>query len=855
MAALVCGLTLGLTSCKPNEDDLNPEEKAHKEAEKLNKFWDIASQLVNPLSYTTDYAEKTFEPTIGEPSTGDPQTRIVATNSAAAAAQRFAQLVCVEKGIDENTKTYTYDDPDVGTLVYNKVSDGTAWATVDVNIKQIPHLTKIIYRSPDQGDTNGSFKGRAYYRFGDVIARTVTAASGQQVDEYWVCVRPSFGPEDKGESHWMTTSPLPEDNVWSYKGSNGTTYRVPTGLGTNKEQMQNFAEMVYAICFPRAWSDSIDKYSTESFWGPGGLPIFHDFHKSKKQYHNIYFWQRVQDAWKKKGITNALFGKDFDQIAKMVSADRNRNDGLNFLYSGYSWNTWTTNGPTLYVANYKNGAKEKGNMHVESLLKVQKDVIDKKNPSNNLTFDITTLCTGISPEIVHQKFFGNMDPHYVVRFAKGSDLLTVGSYEVRSPISNNGQFREVYNYNKENNIVDLLGDPEISDPITVVPDNPNDPNYVSNAPEKGVAGTYLPGDVVKDQNGNRWICLNGSPHSPMSPSISDNRATFVTFDFNGIDTSGKTIPGLIKEDNLVLEGYLFAEGVENLFQQMTDYQMEKNRDGKLGKIGQHILDYAGVDMRKIFAPHDSTWHFQDQKTMSYYDSKSVSEGFSFAYDDGQTGRQAICRFIYDATQSGSHRDKCFGKNKDGEYVHFQDMYFRFYKYYETYDPSRMTLKPEEQSVGMTLWHTLWAKSNDKMALQDVTSNDLVSRYAARDKWVRLPWSGSAQRQQPRTTVETSAMPADFLWQNGGFRTQKTNMFNEPVLFFRLMYVEDDGGKVPNLVSTDGRQLTVVHMQNDAYLYNMFAQASWCLLSDAVRQNCTTFDNQQVVVPSPTGFVR
>ena len=96
---------------------------------------------------TDDYANATFEPTIGSEDPDNPQVRIVATNTADAAARRFGYLVGVD-GIDEQTQTYTWSDPDVGTLTYNKVTDGTAWATVDVSIPQVPHPRASSTASP-----------------------------------------------------------------------------------------------------------------------------------------------------------------------------------------------------------------------------------------------------------------------------------------------------------------------------------------------------------------------------------------------------------------------------------------------------------------------------------------------------------------------------------------------------------------------------------------------------------------------------------------------------------------------------------------------------------------------------------
>ena len=135
----------------------------------------------------------------------------------------------------------------------------------------------------------------------------------------------------------------------------------------------------------------------------------------------------------------------------------------------------------------------------------------------------------------------------------------------------------------------------------------------------------------------------------------------------------------------------------------------------------------------------------------------------------------------------------------------------------------------EASVGMTKWQARWAISEDKMYLDDVASQQMVNKYAAVDKWVRLPQPAPNDFEipgAPRTQAEASARPGDYLWKNGNFATAKTSIFNEPVLFLRLMYVEDNGGKTPNLVSTDGRRLHIVHMQDDDYFYASYFQGQW-----------------------------
>ena len=71
-ALLVGGLSLAATSCKDDDKDNgngNGEQTAEEiAAEDANTFWAVAANLVSPFDVTTEYENKTFEPTIGSPS-------------------------------------------------------------------------------------------------------------------------------------------------------------------------------------------------------------------------------------------------------------------------------------------------------------------------------------------------------------------------------------------------------------------------------------------------------------------------------------------------------------------------------------------------------------------------------------------------------------------------------------------------------------------------------------------------------------------------------------------------------------------------------------------------------------------
>ena len=836
MAALVCGLSLNITSCKDDDkddtSDDGQEQLSEEQQEQNNVSYAILDNLADLSSANDNFLAQTFEPTIGTADDGDAGTRIVNTNDMETAAMRFADLVGVD--INENTASYTWTDDELGTMTYTKTNDGKSWAMVDVNIKQVPHLQKIIYRSPEQADNNGKFKGTAYYRFGDVVQKK--NAEGTQ--EYWICVRPAFGPEGKDKSHWVTIDALPKENVWTYTGSNGINYALPTGLGDNHEHSQNFAEMLFAICFPEEWENNIVNNLKK-------IPLFHDFDKDNLKYHRKFFWERVQKAWSDPDVAinelnhhtgisvfNSIFGSsvNLDSFRSML----NSQDGLNLLTNGFSWWTKSSNKPTLYRYRFVNGADKESNMHKEPIKgglskyhSVSAEVIKSKIKLNcNMDYNAAT------PGWTVPEFFGTENKHYIIRHATGAELSTDKKEDPKEPLKG---VTEIYRYNKHYGITDLSVEPETFDeggaPGSL---------QVSNAPTNG-EGTYLPGDVVEDEEGSRWFCIAGSPYSVSTFSmVTDRNAWFISFD--GVKTNNDVATNIVKEEDLPELCVRLGVAMKFLSSNNSpsdDYTLDFKNNSR-GVIGNHILDYAGVDLLKLFNGVDSTWtvvNYADQKVVN---SRSFSLSFNIAYVDGQTNRQAIARIIYDQTQAGNER----GSFKSISGKKFDTWRLLCYKHYETYNPSLIELTADEASIQMTKWQALWPMTNDKITLQDAADQTMVNKYGSVIKW----------QKYPRTVAESSISPEDCLWKNGKFATDKCSIFNEPVLFLRFMKVEDKKGKTPNLISTDNRRLSIVHLQNDKAAYKSEIQSRWVSMYVSIGSYKQFYiDNKSGDVPAIAGL--
>ena len=619
LGALLCGLSLSVTSCKDDDkDNLSPEEQEQQAQEQADIFWGVVDELAGVDAITDDYQNKTFEPIIGVPSEDNPLYRIVSTNDMETAVSRFNQLIGEDK-IDESTAEYTYQNDAVGKLTYRKSTDGKSWATVDVSIKQMPRLERIIYMAPSQGDNNGAFEGTAYYRFGDVVEKT-NADGGY---EYWICVRPCFGPEKKEHSHWVTVSPLPKKNVWKYKGSNNIEYALPTKLGDNEEHAQNFAEMLYAICFPEQWEQNIINNQNNK-----KMRMFHDFDKSKLKYHSKYFWQRVQYGWvDDQNMFYKIFGVDnMAKVQEMLTSD----DGLNLLTKGYSWITkglGATNSPTLYRERFTNGQGVESNMHQGGkITAVSKEVIKSKIELN--------VEEQYNDFWVHSDFFGTDAPHYIIRHATGAQLSSDGKEDPKKPL------KGVYHYwvyNSYYRITDLTTPPETFD----AQGNPtNDSGYKDRA-------YYTQGDIVKDAHGDRWVCVQSSAYGNADRFKEEPYSYFISFDTYPIVGVGM-MSDVPASSNLAAQ-VLFS--LEVLYQKYV--ANVHNSDANSYKIAQNMRDNLGVDLGELIAKRDTLHQFSKAE-------KAESVPCSFVSTLYRDDNDNICvlRLVADYTveQEGGGRD-------------------------------------------------------------------------------------------------------------------------------------------------------------------------------------------------------
>ncbi|MBQ2173992.1 MAG: hypothetical protein II453_02605, partial [Alphaproteobacteria bacterium] len=138
----------GVVSCKENDTDnggSNESDVPLIENEQEALGWRLISMLTDEGTAPSGWQDKTFEPTIGKAVDGDPYTRVVSTNDVDAAAARFAELADNPAGFSEVMSAYSYSVEGMGKLTYKRGSETEPYlAQVDVDLKQVPHLKKIL---------------------------------------------------------------------------------------------------------------------------------------------------------------------------------------------------------------------------------------------------------------------------------------------------------------------------------------------------------------------------------------------------------------------------------------------------------------------------------------------------------------------------------------------------------------------------------------------------------------------------------------------------------------------------------------------------------------------------------------
>ena len=811
MAVLTVGLSLAATSCKDDDkNNGNGSENTPEAVDDQTSLEEYQLQSVIANFAGIDAADvvltKSYEPEIGVvDDASKPNVRSIAVGTIGK-ADTTAVLLLSALGIDAaNPAGFSYSSDMVGTASYQHGGgDANTLATINLALKQMPGLVQL--RLTKTAGENANTLPR--YKVGVIV---------KYKNHYWVCAHEAAAYKDNAyfitfdhtgdlhkkstfnwtlswkDTYWQHDTPMADANILSY-------------------WLANF------VLNDAGWQQVKSNYR---------------YAKNNKEEYQLRDEDLEQliptTAVKRNNFVNQFFKADLDSdipfVTDMVSkshTDLSYAESEIDIWEDYDKGKGHLKAPVELLCNntrYSTNIRSNNQFWVPYLFLCPKTQV---NTFSNHLRDLPSQNTS--------KFtFSVITPS--VRFTSKELESQLGTNELSIMIAARYWEHEYFN---DNNwlLFDFTKDwrnkPEaeltadhlwISRCITsksiAIADNGETASgftdlYVARdmaAANDGTTyarGFYQPGDVLKDSKGALWMCIFGAACNDTF-NFTDKTAWFISFDNIEEDN-------IIHEDELMEFAHRFIWGVYHTKVQHgnTGYFF---RGGDQRGAWQTAYEYAGIDMNKLVVNRDSTWTFTSGgKT---HVSKSEANLMTNSAYIGNDNKLKLMRCIVDNSMAGAertHAQGVSGKSYDTPIV-------RLYKHYETFDTLKMDpLNADEKGLSMTMWMKPWAITDDEILLADLSDQNMVTKYAAHDKWVTLPLSGSTERQEPRQSAGASGLT----WEQYKYDTKThsilTGMYNEPVLIMRMLKVTDNGTSA-NLTAQDGTKLTIVKRVENPYVYD------------------------------------
>lgn len=349
---LIGGSALTFSSCKDSENvsdtPVTPEEiaqsKESEPAKALLSILSFTSQLDSLPDnwFTNNYTE---EPTVGfvnDEST--PHVRYLTVQNKEEAINKYISMTGKPISMDATSDTKNIEG--VGSLNFQVQNQTDVIATLDLNIKQQPHLTQIRFVPVGASGNNFKLGGEPYYNFGDVVS----IQEGNDVNKrtYWICVRPCSDIQEKRMSHWVSfqlndydskeKEGVPSGSVnFSKLRKSRIDYYLPTKLGIQArslEHTQNLFKLLNVLLNPTRYSDNTYDTYKDGIGGIGRNEL------SQTRVRMISNNWTKEGIWKKvlpPGIQYNTLGNIFDQDGKIYA-----------FYYGYH-----SSSPSVYLATIK----------------------------------------------------------------------------------------------------------------------------------------------------------------------------------------------------------------------------------------------------------------------------------------------------------------------------------------------------------------------------------------------------------------------------------------------------------------------------------------------------------------------
>lgn len=324
--ALFVSLLPMLFSCKDSENfengGGNPQEEAtSKDSEKGEALFRVLNATAGIDSLPDNWYKKnyTVEPTIGEvKDEANPYVRYVIVSDAEEAAEEYSHIVSDIHTSNATNSIWSMDG--IGSMAFTVKNEADVYATADVNIQQLPHLTQIRYVPASAlGSNSYNGAGGPFYQFGDVVS----LKEGEKKESYWICVRPASKMEGLGKSHWISFN-LNSKNYKKFPKEDSQDYILPYNLGDKTESekhIKNLGKLLLILNNP-------DKYGIPEFNnGIGGI---------KKSELTQRIVNDIAANWEFNGLWKKVFHTDKKgTIDREIFRSGLSNGKINFFYYKY----------------------------------------------------------------------------------------------------------------------------------------------------------------------------------------------------------------------------------------------------------------------------------------------------------------------------------------------------------------------------------------------------------------------------------------------------------------------------------------------------------------------------------------
>ncbi len=407
LLTLGLGASLSLSSCSDNEiaggggnnGNNDSDSTLVNQIDKRDALTRLLGALADVDSLPDAWSTYTVEPTVGVvKDAAEPHVRYLVVPNAAEAYRTYCSYVGA--GFSDEAKNDEWKVDSIGSLRFEVNNQADLYATLKVNVQQLPTLEELRFVPSTAIGDNGIKPAGMYYRFGDVIKQT----KDDKVS-YYVCVRPCSKEQDLRKTHWATLQ-VYDDNFKEL----GDRLTLPTKLCAKQDEgarmVQNYFNVLRIAHEASNYNldKGLDKITKNEFPEKEAIAM-----------HNL--WE-MENTWDELPYGFEIEDNNQGTILRNLIKEAQQ---LNAFYHGYSSVWWPGKGDyRVYqlrlTSSVGSNLYDKAEASTPWL---------KKRTSDNFSTDFKAFRDIPNAKNVYIDFYdeNNYQNHFVVKTQTGAELL------------------------------------------------------------------------------------------------------------------------------------------------------------------------------------------------------------------------------------------------------------------------------------------------------------------------------------------------------------------------------------------------------------------------------------------------